>query len=253
VSGYTPLFSSLFQGSLCGKFPDLYVWMVMLGLANRHGEVDCHPSYIASVAGIPADEVGEAIQRLCEPDPHSRSVNDEGRRLIPIPNRGFGWIVVNHGKYREKARKQAQQAEFTASGRDAERKRQQRAMNSPAMSSDVQPRPAMSSRVRPSDTDTDTDTDKSKKPRERGARKASRRVPAEFSPDREFASAHVPDMDVEVEIAKFRDWEFKTARSDWPAVWRTWVRNAKERGQYAKKSTSEEPMMFGGQPVRWIG
>ena len=28
------------------------------------------------------------------------------------------------------------------------------------------------------------------------------------------------------ELEKFRDHEFRDAKSDWPACWRTWVRNA---------------------------
>jgi hypothetical protein len=63
----------------------------------------------------------------------------------------------------------------------------------------------------------------------------SRRAPKGFSPDLEYASAQLPDIDAEAEARKFRDWEFKTPRSDWEAVWRTWIANCKERGQYARK------------------
>jgi uncharacterized protein YdaU (DUF1376 family) len=66
--------------------------------------------------------------------------------------------------------------------------------------------------------------------------KPVRRCPPDFTPDTAFALAQLPDLDVEAEVAKFRDWEFKTPRSDWPAVWRTWVRNAKDQNRYAKKS-----------------
>ena len=69
-------------------------------------------------------------------------------------------------------------------------------------------------------------------------RKASRRVPAEFEPDEQFALDELPDIDVQTEIAGFRDWEFKTPRSDWPACWRTWIRNAKASGKYARKPGS---------------
>lgn len=69
-------------------------------------------------------------------------------------------------------------------------------------------------------------------------RKASR-VPPEFTPDPQLALAELPDIDVDREIAKFRDWEFKTPRSDWPAVWRNWVASAKESGKYAKRQSEQ--------------
>lgn len=89
-------------------------------------------------------------------------------------------------------------------------------------------------------TDTDTDTEQT-----RGARKrATRRAPAEFEPDKTYAVEQVPDIDAVQEVAKFRDCEFKTARSDWPAVWRNWIRRCKETGQYAKQAGS-------GRAFRW--
>lgn len=75
------------------------------------------------------------------------------------------------------------------------------------------------------------DTSKSKRePHKRG----SRRAPDDFAPDLDWAQSEVMDMDVEAEAAKFRDCEFKTAKTDWPATWRNWVRNAKADGRYAK-------------------
>src|SRR5262249_56087987 len=42
----------------------------------------------------------------------------------------WGWLIVNFEKYRQKARKAAWSAAYTASGRDAERKRQSRRVQS---------------------------------------------------------------------------------------------------------------------------
>jgi hypothetical protein len=86
--------------------------------------------------------------------------------------------------------------------------------------------------VTPSDTDTDTDTDteREKKPRT----KRASRAPEDFKPDLEYAKAQLPDIDAERESQKFRDWEFKTPRSDWPATWRNWIQRCRETKQYAK-------------------
>lgn len=67
-----------------------------------------------------------------------------------------------------------------------------------------------------------------------GALRASRRAPPDFVPDAEYALAQIPDLDVPREAQKFKDYEFKTPRSDWPAVWRTWIAKAREDGRYAK-------------------
>jgi uncharacterized protein YdaU (DUF1376 family) len=68
--------------------------------------------------------------------------------------------------------------------------------------------------------------------------RGSSRVPEDFVPDLSYARAQVPDMDVEREAQKFRDWEFKTPRKDWPATWRTWVSRCRETGKYARAAAT---------------
>jgi hypothetical protein len=122
VAGYTPIFDSVFQGSLCGKYPDLPVWLVLLALQQRGGIIDAHPSYIAMISGIPQEDIEKAIAHFCLPDPSSRTPDHDGRRLEPIEGRGFGWRVLNHEKYRAMARRKEYDDKRTESGADAERK-----------------------------------------------------------------------------------------------------------------------------------
>ncbi len=96
---------------------------------------------------------------------------------------------------------------------------------------------------RPQIQTTDTDTEKK-------ARVRSRRVPPDFVPDLDFARSQIPDVDAEREAQKFRDWEFKTPRSDWPATWRTWVGNCRESGRYAR-APKNGGMVINGKPVEW--
>lgn len=86
-----------------------------------------------------------------------------------------------------------------------------------------------------SETETETETEGAKAPR------GSKRCPPDFVPDREHALREIPDLDYDREVQKFKDWEFKAARKDWPATWRTWVGNARDRKQYAKKSNGYDP------------
>ena len=128
MSGYTPVFRSIFEGTLCGQYPDTAAWLFMLALADKHGHVDKTPQYISAVTGMPVDELAGCIERFMQPDPASRSSAEEGRRLVLIdPSRSSGWRIVNHEKYREKARLAAKNADAIATGREAERKRHVRA------------------------------------------------------------------------------------------------------------------------------
>jgi hypothetical protein len=127
--GYVPLFGSLTTGTLCGRWPDVGLWPIVLSLTDQHGVVDVTPDYLALVTGLAVGEVTACMQRFCETDPRSRSSAEGGARLVLVDaeHRSWGWRVVNHGKYRDKARKAAYDADRTESGRDAERKRTERA------------------------------------------------------------------------------------------------------------------------------
>ena len=154
MSGYTPVFSTVFTGTLHGRWPDTGLWLCLLAMADKHGLIDCTPQYIAGVTGLSADDVVGCIERFTKPDPYSRSQAEEGRRLVPIDvARPWGWRIVNHGKYREKARLQAKDAQRTASGADAERKRT------------VPRSPPVSPAVPLSDSDANTDSDTRKNKR----------------------------------------------------------------------------------------
>jgi len=59
--------------------------------------------------------------------------------------------------------------------------------------------------------------------------KASKRCPPDFviaAELRAWAQEHVPHVAIEAETEAFMDHEFRTAHHDWPAAWRTWMRNA---------------------------
>jgi hypothetical protein len=122
MSGYTPVFDTVFQGTLCGKWPTLPVWLTILPMADKNGLIDMTFHHIAAISGWPVDLLKQAIAELTAPDPESRSAEAEGRRLIPIDeNRPWGWRVVNHEKYREKARLSAKSAKEVAEGKNKDR------------------------------------------------------------------------------------------------------------------------------------
>lgn len=122
MSGYTPVFRSVFTGSLCGQWPDTAAWLSLLALADKNGHVDMTPQYIASVTGMPIAELQACIDRFLQPDPMSRSSTSDGRRLELLePSRQWGWRIVNFSTYREKARLAAKNQREIETGKNSAR------------------------------------------------------------------------------------------------------------------------------------
>lgn len=142
MSGYTPLYETLLTGTLYGRWPHNGIWACLLSRASREGVIDEVPASLAAAIGVPVELLLDCIKDFMSPDEGSRSSTDEGRRLAPIdPHRGWGWKIINHSKYREKARKKNYDLQRTESGADKERKAADRnntdVPRCPAMSRDV--------------------------------------------------------------------------------------------------------------------
>lgn len=228
MSGYTPVFNTVFTGTLHGRWPDTGLWLCILALSDKHGIVDCTPAYIASVTGLTVTDVEQCISRFMEPDQYSRTQAAEGRRLELVDaGRPWGWRIVNHGKYREKARLHAKDSARTESGEDAARKALQRGV----------PRcPPVSPAVPLSDTDTD----KKRVERARAEPRASR-IPDDFelTPQRR-AVAERESIDPDQTFAKFCDhWRAQgganARKVDWDATWRNWCRSEFQKPRRAVK------------------
>lgn len=122
LSGYTPVFSSIYDGTLYGKWPAAAVFATLLPLADVHGNVDMSYEAIAGRTGWPIELLQLGISQLMEPDKRSRSPNQEGRRMVMLdPERPWGWHLVNHSLYREKARLSAKNAREVSDGKNAKR------------------------------------------------------------------------------------------------------------------------------------
>ena len=122
MAGYTPLFSNLTTGTLCGRWPDIGLWPIILSMSDKSGVVDVTPAYIAGVTGLALDEVVSCMARFCGPDPGSRSDVESGARLVLLDDhRDWGWQIVNHEYYREKARLASKAAREVAEGLNKKR------------------------------------------------------------------------------------------------------------------------------------
>lgn len=126
--GYTPVFDTMLTGTLYGRWPHTGIWACLLSRASREGLIDETPQALAAAIGVPVETLTTCIRDFMDPDPDSRSQENDGRRLALIDERrSWGWKIINHGKYREKARKKQYDDARTESGNDAERKRTERA------------------------------------------------------------------------------------------------------------------------------
>lgn len=236
--GYAPLFSSLTTGTLCGRWPDIGLWPIVLSLADRGGIVDVTPQYISGVTGLSLPEVTACMKRFCEPDPYSRSPAEQGSRLTLVSeHRDWGWKVVNHGFYRERARLLAKNQREVSSGANAARMDNRR--SPPETAADP-----LLDQTRPNKTKQEGEG------RERAARApTARRLPEDFElSEARRAIAKKENADAEREFAKFRDhWRAASGanarKHDWDAAWRNWCRKASEF----------KPRVFAGadEPLTW--
>lgn len=100
---YIKLFSSLVTSTIWMEDDKTrIVWITMLAIADKNGEIQASIPGLARIAGVPVSDTEIAIQKFLEPDEHSRTPDDEGRRIEKIDG---GWSLLNHAKYRLMASK----------------------------------------------------------------------------------------------------------------------------------------------------
>lgn len=98
---YAKVFTSMWDGSLYGKLEASAVLMACVTLCNAQGVLDMTPEAISGRTGWPIEFVRQGIHDLQQPDPRSRTPDDEGRRLALLDeHRDWGWVIVNYEKYR---------------------------------------------------------------------------------------------------------------------------------------------------------
>lgn len=93
------------------------VWVTMMAIADKHGEIQASVPGLADLARVSIQECEEALSCFMSPDPYSRSKDFDGRRIEEIEG---GWALLNHPKYRMLASKDDQKE------RTAERNRKLR-------------------------------------------------------------------------------------------------------------------------------
>jgi hypothetical protein len=95
---FTKLFSCILDSTIWQEPPQTKIlWITMLAMSDRNGDVHASIPGLAKRAGITMDECERGIACLLAPDRYSRTKDHEGRRIAVIDG---GWTLLNHGKYR---------------------------------------------------------------------------------------------------------------------------------------------------------
>jgi hypothetical protein len=101
VTGFAKIFGSLVTSSVwCEDDATLRIWIALLVLCDQEGVVEGSVPGFANLCRVSVEQMEKSLARLMEPDPHSRTPDNEGRRIEKIEG---GWLVLNYAKYRELA------------------------------------------------------------------------------------------------------------------------------------------------------
>ena len=97
---YTKLDSNIINSSIWLEDKDTKIlWITMLAMSDQEGYVGAALPGLARNAGLSLEECGAALDKLMQPDPHSRSQFKEGRRVEKVDR---GWNIINYKTYRDK-------------------------------------------------------------------------------------------------------------------------------------------------------
>lgn len=106
---YGKLFRQMYHGTLgtVGPWQALVTFQQMIVLADQAGVVDMTPEAIARETTIPLDIIRLGITALEQPDPDSRTPDEQGRRILLLsPDRNWGWRITNYDHYRKLRREE---------------------------------------------------------------------------------------------------------------------------------------------------
>lgn len=185
---------SAFDGSMCGAGAHVFaVWFYALSKARGWTVILVAP-VIAAEIGCSEQEVVKAIDWLSEPNDANPNERD-GRRLVRIGH--TRWEIIGSGK--PLTEEEQRRREYM---REAKRKERAEAAT-----------PAKQAK-----------SPAAKKP---APRKMFRRVPDTWAPTLKHQELAADlGVDIDAELEKFRDHEFRDPKTDADACFRTWIRNA---------------------------
>ena len=99
---YGKIFESIYDGTLAEDWRALITFQQMIVLCDSDGVLDMTTQAVSRRTGIPIEHINAGVEILEQPDPHSRTSDDQGRRIMRLDDhRAWGWKIINHQKYRD--------------------------------------------------------------------------------------------------------------------------------------------------------
>jgi len=176
MSSYTKLFGTITASTIWAEDSDTrVVWITMLAMCDRNGEVAASIPGLANIAQVPLIKTEEALSKFMGPDKYSRTKDFEGRRIEEIPG---GWVLLNHASYRAE-RDQEARKEYRANWMREKRQKDREQVSE-------QNEPACT--YPDTNTNTDTNTEEKGKSRQQVATISPLAKSADADDYREFAS-----------------------------------------------------------------
>ena len=100
MAGFVKLYETALRSTLWDlDAPTRVLFITMLLMKDSRQVVDSSVPGLAKMANLTLEETEAGLDRLQEPDPYSRSVEHDGRRVIAVSN--HEWEIVNGSKYRD--------------------------------------------------------------------------------------------------------------------------------------------------------
>lgn len=88
------------MSSIMEESPETFkVFIALLAACGPNGIAPVSETYLVSVCRLPEAVVARAIKKLSFPDPKSRTLTDQGRRIRRVDG---GFFIINYLKFREK-------------------------------------------------------------------------------------------------------------------------------------------------------
>lgn len=100
IVGFSKLFSDIIHSTVWREEMHVkVVWVTMLAMADRHGQVMASVPGLADAAKVTLDQCLDALEKFQKPDEYSRTKDYEGRRVVEIDG---GWLLLNYEKFRDR-------------------------------------------------------------------------------------------------------------------------------------------------------
>lgn len=224
---FTKLFSGITESTVWVEpYATRVLWVSMLSWADKRGRVFGSVPGIARRAGINVDEAEAALASFLSPDRHSRTKDNDGRRIEPIDG---GWRLLNYAKYRE-LRDHEDRLDYQ---REWDRKHRPERYKNPTL-------PTNPTKARPAPTKAEAEAElKPLAPNDSPNRSAQKVTWGESGfqiPDPVLAGFKTayPAVAVEKEVAKAHAWALanpKHRKSQWGRFLNSWLQRAQDKAR----------------------